>query len=104
MNVALLVPEVKRTTWARLIGALTEHYGSPGWLADYQRQFERTALREGEDPSIFAITLAVKAFSDMGPIARLHLIRDRFVTGYDNCAMRRHQIFIRDIVDHCQVW
>ena len=63
----LLVPEVKRTTRAGLIGALTEYYGSPGRLADYRRQFERTARKEGEDPSIFAIvleTLAVKAFGD----------------------------------------
>ena len=34
-NVALLVPEVKRTTRAGIIGALTEHYGSPGRLVDY---------------------------------------------------------------------
>ena len=62
---------------------------------------------------MFAIvleTLAVKAFCDMGPITRLHLIRDRFVAGHDNCALRRHfdsvlpEIPIRDIVDHCRVW
>ena len=89
LNVALLVPEMKRTTRARLIGALTEHYGPPGRLADYRRQFERTAPMEWEDPSILAIaleTLAVKAFGDMGPNARLRLICDRF----DNCALRRH--------------
>ena len=34
LNVALLVPEPRR--------ALSAHYGSPGQLADYQRQFERT--------------------------------------------------------------
>ena len=49
LNVALLVPEVKRATWAGLVGALTEHYGSPGRLADYRRQFERTIRQEGED-------------------------------------------------------
>ena len=61
--------EVKRTTRARLVGALTEHYGSPGGLADYRRQFENTIRQEGEDPSTFTITLetlAVKAFGDMG--------------------------------------
>ena len=42
LNVALLVPEVKRATWAELVGARTEHSGSPGRLADYQRQFEST--------------------------------------------------------------
>ena len=61
------------------IGRCTEHYGSPGRLADYQRQLEKTARHEGEDPSIFAIaleTLAVKAFGDMGPNVRLRLIQE----------------------------
>ena len=40
LNVALIVPEVKSATRAGLVGALTEHYGSPGHLADYHRQFE----------------------------------------------------------------
>ena len=48
LNVALLVPEVKRATQAGLVGALTENYGSPGRLADYQRQFERMTCQEGE--------------------------------------------------------
>ena len=42
LNVALLVPEAKMATQAGLVGALTEHYGSLGRLADYRRQFERT--------------------------------------------------------------
>ena len=60
-----------------LVGTLTDHYGSPGRLADYRRQFERMAHTAGEDPSIFAIkleTLAVKAFGDMGQTARLRII------------------------------
>ena len=59
---------------AGLVRTLTEHYGSPGRLADYRRQFWKMARLEGEDPSIFAIpleTLAVKAFGEMGPNARL---------------------------------
>ena len=62
--------------------ALSTHYKSPGRLADYRRQFERTTRKAGEDPSIFATaleTLAVKAFGDMGQTARLRLIRDRFI-------------------------
>ena len=69
LNVALLVPEMRRATRVGLVGALTAHYGSPGRLADYCRQFEKTTRKAGEDPSIFAIaleTLAVKAFGDMG--------------------------------------
>ena len=65
LNVALLVPESSRASRVGLVGALTAHYGSPGRLADYRRQFERTIRRAGEDPSIFATaleTLAIKAF------------------------------------------
>ena len=93
LNVALLVPEVRRATRTGLVGALTEHYGSPGRLADYRRQFEKTARKEGEDPSIFAMaleTLTVKTFGDMGHIARLCLIRDPFFAGNGSCALRRH--------------
>ena len=84
LNVALLVAEVNRATRARLVGAWTEHYGSPGRLADYRRQFERTTRHEGDDPATFANaleTLAIKAFVDMGANARLRLLRDRFVAG-----------------------
>ena len=73
LNVALLVPEAQRATRAGLVRALTEHYGSPGRLADYRYQFEKTARNEGDDLSIFAIdleTLAVKAFGEMGVCQR----------------------------------
>ena len=69
LNVALLVPEARRAMRTGLVGALTEHYGSPGRLADYRRQFEKATRKEGEGPSMFAIaleTLAVKAFGDIG--------------------------------------
>ena len=52
LNVALLVPESKRATRVGLVGALTAHYRSPGRLADYRCQFERTTRTAGEDPSI----------------------------------------------------
>ena len=113
LNVTLLVPEINRVMQAGLVGALTEHYGSPGRLADYRHQFDRTTRQEGEDPSIFAIaleTLSVKAFGNMGPNARLRLIRDRFVAGHEKCALRRHldsvpmETPIRDIVDQCRLW
>ena len=96
-----------------LVGALTAHYGSPGRLADYRRQFERTIRTAGEDPSIFATaleTLAIKAFGDMGRTARLRIIRDRFVAGDDSCELRWDldsvppETPIRDIVDRCWVW
>ena len=96
----------------RISRALIEYYGSPGQLADYRRQFEKTARHEGEVPSIFAIaleTLVVKAFGNMDPNARLRLIQDWFVAGHENCALRRHldsvppETPIRDIVDRCRV-
>ena len=63
LNVALLVPLSRRLSRTDLVDALSAHYGSPGRLADYRRQFERTTRTAGEDPSIFATaleTLAVK--------------------------------------------
>ena len=52
------------------VDALTAHYGSPGRLADYRRQFEKTTRT-----AIALETLAVKAFGDMGQTAWLRLIR-----------------------------
>ena len=55
-------------------------------------------------------TLAVQAFGDMRQMARLRLIRDRFMAGHDNCDLRRHldsvppETTIRDVVDRCRVW
>ena len=113
LNVALLVPISRRLSRTGLVDALSAHYGSPGRLADYRRQFERTTRTAGEDPSIFARTLetlAVKAFGDMGQTARLRLIRDRFIAGHNSCELWRHldsvppETPIRDVVDHCRIW
>ena len=113
LNVAHLVPLSRWISRIGLVDALTTHYGSPGQLADYRRQFERTTRTVGEDPAIFATaleTLAVKAFGDMGQTARLQLIRDRFIAGHNSCELRRHldsvppETSIRDVVDHCCVW
>ena len=71
LNVALLVPLPRQLSRTGLVGALSAHYGSPGRLADYRRQFEKTTRIAGEDPSIFATaleTLAVKAFGEMGQL------------------------------------
>ena len=110
---AHLVPLARRLSRSGLMDALTAHYGSPGRLADYRRQFERTTRTVGEDPAIFATaleTLVVKAFGDMGQTARLRLIRDQFIAGHSNCDLRRHldrvspETPIRDVVDRCRVW
>ena len=61
LNVALLVLMSRRTSKTGLVDALSAHYGSPGRLADYRRQFEKTTRMAGEDPSIFAIALETLA-------------------------------------------
>ena len=88
LSVALLVPMPLRASRKALTDALSSHYGSPGRLANYRREFDKTVRKPGEDPSNFAIsleTLAVKAFGDMGQTARLRLIRDRFIAGHGSC-------------------
>ena len=80
-------------TRKELTEALSSHYGSPGRLANYRREFDKTVRKMGEDPSNFAIkleTLAVKAFGNMGQVARLRLIRDRFIAGHSSCDLRRY--------------
>ena len=97
LNVALLIPESQRVVSGGLMKSLSEHYGSPGRLAEYKRQFRRAFRRPDDDPSIFAIeldTLARRAFAD----------------GQAECALRRYldsfgpDTPMRDIVDSCRVW
>ena len=47
---ALLVPLSRRLSRTGLVDALSAHYGSPGRLADYRREFEMTTRTAGEDP------------------------------------------------------
>ena len=113
LSVALLIPMPLQASRKELTDALSSHYGSPGRLANYRREFDKAVRKMGEDPSNFAIkleTLAVKAFGNMGQIARLRLIRDRFIAGHENCDLRRYldcvppDTPLRDIVDRCRVW
>ena len=113
LSVALLIPMPRRASRKELTDALSSHYGSPGRLANYRREFDKTVRKPGEDPSNFAITLetlAVKAFGDMGQTARLRLIRDRIIAGHGSCELRRYldcvppDTPLRDIVDRCRVW
>ena len=113
LSVALLIPMPLRASRKELTDALSSHYGSPGRLANYRREFDKTVRKRGEDPSNFAITLetlAVKAFGNMGQTACLRLIRDRFIAGHESCDLRRYldcvppDMPLRDIVDRCRVW
>ena len=113
LNVALLVPESQRILPGFLVKSLSDHYGSPGQLAEYKRQFERAFRRPGDDPSLFAIeleTLAWRVFVDIDPSIQLQMVRDRFIDGQVECALRRHldslgpDTPMGDIVDSCRVW
>ena len=93
LNVALLVPAPQRVLSGVLLDVLTEHYSSPGRLADYRRRFERVSRVPGSDPSVFAVeleTLALRAFGDLSSSARLQLVRDRFIAGPMECSLRRY--------------
>ena len=57
LSVALLIPMPLRGSRKELTDALSSHYGSPGRLANYRREFDKTARKPGEDHSNFAITL-----------------------------------------------
>ena len=92
---------------------LSDHYRSPGRLAEYKRQAKRAFRRPGDDLSVFAIeleTLARRAFVDIDPLIQLRMVQDRFIDGQAECALRRHldslgpDTPMADIVDSCRVW
>ena len=59
----------------------------------------------GDDPAAFAIeleTLARKAFVDVDAAVRLQFLRDRFITGQEQHALRRHLDCVGP--DRCRVW
>ena len=116
LNVALLVPESRRVVQGLLIKSLSDHYNSPGRLAEYKCQFQRVVRRRGDDPSIFAIeleTLARRAFIDIDFSIQLQMVRDRFIDGRMS-NVRSADIWtvwnrilpcpMSNIVDCCRVW
>ena len=110
LSVALLIPMPRRASRRELTDALSSHYGSPGRLASYRREFDKTERKPVEDPANFGITLetlAVKAFGDIGQTARLRLIRDLFIAGHESCELRRHLDCLppdTPLRDRCRVW
>ena len=113
LNVVLLIPESQRMLPGFLMNSLSDHYNSPGRLAEYKRQFQRAFRRPGDDPSIFAIeleTLARRVFVDIDPRIQLQMVRDRFIDGQAECALRRHldslgpDTPMADMVDYSRVW
>ena len=108
---ALLVPEGQRRRPGVLLETLSAHYTSPGRLAMHRRQFEQMTRLPGEDSAAFALeTLARRAFVDVDAAVRLQLVRDKFIAGQKQRALRRHldcagpDTPISSFVDKCRVW
>ena len=49
LSVALLIPMPLRASRKELTDALSSHYGSPGRLANYRREFDKTVRKRGEE-------------------------------------------------------
>ena len=110
LNVALLLTKEKRESWTGLVSGLSAYYQSPGRLAVLRRRFESAFRRPGLDPATFATELAIQGFEDMKEQARDTMIRDKFIAGQRQCALRRQlhgfaqDTPIGEIVDSCRVW
>ena len=97
----------------RTVEGLTAYYQSPGRLAGLRRQSESAFRQPGLDPATFATDLgmlAIQQFGDMREQARDTMIRDKFIAGQEQCALRRQLdgfaqgTPIGEIVDSCRVW
>ena len=109
LNVALLLTKEKRESWTGLVSGLSAYYQSPGRLAGSTARFRQPGL----DPATFATDLgilAIQGFGDMKEQARDTMIRDKFIAGQGQCALRRQldgfaqDTPIGEIVDSCRVW
>ena len=113
LNVALILTKEEWESWTGLVDGLAAYYQSPGRLAGLRRQFESAFRQPGLDPATFATDLgmlAIQGFSDMKEQARDIIIRDKFIAGQEQCALRRQLdgfaqgTPIGEIVDSCRVW
>ena len=113
LNVALLLTKEKQESWTGLVRGLSAYYQSPGRLAVLRRRFESASRQPGLDPSTFATELgilAIQGFEDMKEEARDTMIRDKFIAGQRQCALRQQldgfaqDTPIGEIVDSCRVW
>ena len=113
LNVDLLLPRERRESWTGLVKGLSAYYRSPGRLALLRRRFESVFRRPGLDPATFATELgilAIQGFEDMNEQAQDIMIRDKFIAGQRQCALRRQldgfaqDTPIGEIVDSCRVW
>ena len=92
LNVALLLTKEERESWTGLVEGLAAYYQSPGRLAGLRRRFESAFRQPGLDPATFATDLgmlAIQGFGDMREQAWDTMIRDKFIAGQEQCALRR---------------
>ena len=113
LNVALLLTREKRESWTGLVSGLSAYHQSPGRLAVLGRRFVSAFRRPGLDPATFATELgilAIQGFEEMKEQARDTMIRDKFIAGQRQCALRQQldgfaqDTPIGEIVDSCRVW
>ena len=113
LDVVLLLKKKVRESWTGLVQGLAAYYQSPGRLAGLRRQFAGALRHPGLDPATFATDLgmlAIQGFGDLKEQARDTMIRDKFIAGQEQCALRRQldgfaqDTPIGEIVDSCRVW
>ena len=110
---ALLLKKEKRDSWPGLVNGLLAYYQSPSRLADLRRRFKSAFRQPRLDPPTFATDLgilAIQGFEDMKKQARDTMIRDKFIAGQEQCALRRQldglakDTPIGEMVDSCWMW
>ena len=113
LNVALLLAKEERESWTGLVDGLEAYYQSPGRLAGLRRRFTNAFRQPGLDPATYATNLgmlAIRGFGDMREQARDKMIRDKFIAGQEQRALRQQldgfsqDTPIGEIVDSCRVW
>ena len=113
LNVALLVPESRHGVLGFFDKVVIRSLQRSRASGRIQASVSAGVPASGDDPSIFAIeleTLARRVFIYIDTSIQLQMVRDRFINGQAECALRRHldslgpNTPIADIVDCCRVW
>ena len=113
LNVALLLAKEERESWTGLVDGLAAYYQSPGRLAALRKRFSDSSRQPGVDPATYATSLgmlAIQGYGDLEGQIRDMLIRDTFIDGEEQLALRRQlagfsaDTPIGEIADNCRVW
>ena len=95
-------------SWTGLVDGLAAYYQSPGRLAALRKRFSDAFRQPGLDPATYATNLGmleIQGFGDLRGQIRDKLIRDKFIDGQEQTALRRQleDTPIGEIVDNCRV-